>query len=149
MCYIYLTQKDIFMTKVHLMKKAILLFCSLILFWGAEAQVSFAPLVGFNISQYGFSDNVPGVKVRSGMKAGVIAEAPLSGRFYLQSGAFYVMNGFRIVPMDLLIDMTYNINTIEIPLNATFKTGAAGKMRFFASIGPYVGFNLWGNMTSK
>jgi hypothetical protein len=146
MCYIYLSQSDTFVTN-QLMKKITLAISSLFLSVCASAQVSLAPFAAFNVSGYGMDAGFASVSNRLGVKTGVMADVGLSDHFYLQPGVYYAMNGFRI--SIFLASTTANINTLEVPLNVTYKIGDANHNRFFVSAGPYIGFNLSGNATTS
>lgn len=104
------------------------------------AQVSIAPIVGFNMSGYTRTRAPHG----TGLSIGVMTDIKLSNRIYLQPGVLYVMNRFVFerTNEDPLYAYTTNVkgyeNTVELPVNLAFKTKPNGKGRFAFSAGPYM-----------
>ncbi|MES2701246.1 MAG: porin family protein [Bacteroidota bacterium] len=127
------------------MKKVLLTLCAATtVAAAANAQVGFAPALGLNISDYSIKSSPLAfdTKPRIGMRVGAMLQFGLTENVYLQPGLFYAMNGFRL---DFLgVKATYNINTLEIPINVVYKFGEPGDNRFFIGAGPYFGINMGG-----
>jgi hypothetical protein len=135
------------------MKQNVLsLFVACLLSFGATAQVvGVGPQLGFNASGYSFDNTVNTgliTKDRLGFRAGAIVDIMLNENFYLQPEGFYVMTGYRwLYPSKVpgtLKGVTYNVNTIQIPVNATWKFFHPNQSRLFLSAGPYVALNFGG-----
>jgi hypothetical protein len=125
------------------MKNRFLLLSLIMIPFYTSAQTSFAPVLGFNVSKYKVEDGAD-ARARLGLRAGVIANTPISDHLYVQPGIYYVMNGFRIDIPGIPEAASLNVNTLEIPINVTVKSDKPGNGRFFLSAGPYVGINLSG-----
>ena len=86
--------------------------------------------------------------------AGILLEYSVSNNFSLQSGANYRKNGVTVkfdLPVEgtlMKVNMTTDLNYIQVPLNAVFKTKASS-VQFFAGAGPYVGFGISGKNKIK
>ena len=77
----------------------------------------------------------------AGLRLGAIWDNRISNNFYFQPAFLFVMNGCKeSIPGAL--GQTLSVNTIEIPLNFTYKTGKPGENRVFFGLGPYIGANL-------
>ena len=131
------------------MKKLILsLFMIITSIVGANAQFSIAPELGLNMANMTLKEKIginPPVTIGTAMKAGLvigaIADLGLNEKLYVQPGVFYLMNGCNIVGGG-----TYNINTVEIPVNIVYKSGQEGGNRFYFGVGPYIGYNISGTV---
>ena len=137
------------------MKKQLLTALAFITLSGtAQAQVSFAPELGLNISQYRISSGgvSPSLDPAFAMRLGGVADIGCSDNLSLQPGIFFVMNGFNYtetVPFFGTASLKEKINTIEIPINLMYKFGEPGSNRFFIGAGPYIGMNVGGNQTAS
>lgn len=127
------------------MKKIILsLLCAGAVTSAANAQVAIAPELGLNMANMALkmTDPVSGTSmtISSSMKAGLaiggIVEFGFSDNLSLQPGLFYLMNGCNVS------GGSYNIGTLQIPINVEYKLGDPGDNRFFFGAGPYIGYNL-------
>jgi len=81
--------------------------------------------------------------------AGVLVEYAVSDNFSLQSGANYRKNGVTLkfdLPVEgtlMNVKMTTDLNYIQVPLNAVYKTNGSS-VQFFAGAGPYLGYGISG-----
>jgi Outer membrane protein beta-barrel domain len=124
------------------MKKIILSLLSVAAITSAaNAQIAFAPELGLNLANMAINDE--GTKVSTSMKAGLtvgaIVDIGFTDNLYLQPGLFYMMNGAKFS------GGSYNVNTIQIPVNVEYKLGDPGDNRFFFGAGPYLGYNVSAN----
>jgi len=78
---------------------------------------------------------------------------PLAGKLYLQPGLYYMAAGGSQtvgtgVLSSLTMTTTYNVNSIELPVNLGFRFGHK-KSRYmsFIGMGPYIARNLGGTVT--
>jgi hypothetical protein len=126
------------------MKKLILsLFSIAAIATGAKAQVSFGPEIGLNIAEYKLvsptETSYPSPKYS--LRAGGIVDFGMGDHFSIQTGAYYVSNGW--VYSDGYGDNeTININTVEVPLNFIVKIGR--RSRFWIGAGGYAAFYISG-----
>lgn len=103
--------------------------------------------VGFNASYLTIGENTSHQNTGDpvyGARAGMVLDIPLVGGLYLQPGFFYAMNGGNIAG-----EGTWDINTIEVPVNLTYKFNLSHANFFFIGAGPYVGYNLSGTGTGR
>ena len=113
----------------------------------ANAQI--APEVGLNMANMTFKTAggyiPPGTAIstslKTGFTVGIIRERSLTDNLFLQPGLFYLMNGCNFTGGG-----SYNINTVQIPINIAYKPGQAGSNRFFFGGGPYIGYNISGTL---
>jgi len=110
----------------------------------AKAQLGFGGEVGLNGSKdmVKYKGETQTKEFRYGLRAGGLADIALTDNFYFQPGIYYVANGFKS-------NFTgghdeWSINSLEIPMNITYKIGQLGSNRFFVGAGPYIGFNTGG-----
>lgn len=124
----------------------------------AMSQVSIGVHATGNLSSANTTiENLPGdvkktARVLPG--AGVLVEYAVSDNFSLQSGANYRKHGV-ILKFDLPVEgtvlnvkMTSDLNYVQVPLNAVYKTNGSS-VQFFAGAGPYVGFGISGKNKIK
>ena len=110
-----------------------------------HAQASFGPEVGGLFSNYqgkSGGNTVP-TNARIGLRAGGVVDIGLSNNLCLQSGLFYVMNGYKI--SEAFVSGSANVNTLEIPILLTLKLSSPDKDRTFVGVGPYIARNLSGS----
>ncbi|MCW3120734.1 MAG: hypothetical protein JWQ38_226 [Flavipsychrobacter sp.] len=137
------------------MKKQLLTALSIIALSGAaQAQVSFAPELGLNISQYrmSYAGISPSLDARFGLRLGGVADIGFNDNWSVQPGLFYVMNGFNYtetIPFFGTAELKEKINTIEIPVNVMYKFGDPGGNRFFIGAGPIIGMNIGGQQEAS
>lgn len=75
---------------------------------------------------------------------GGYADIRMAGRFYVQPGLFYTLNGGSEVTFDQVTRYPHGviINMIEVPLTFAYKTGTIrSKARFTIGVGGYAGYN--------
>jgi len=140
------------------MKKFVLVFLVLsfgIMFQSANAQISIAPEFGLNFASLGIlssgkrlSTAYSSSSLKTGVGVGATINYDLNNDIYLESGLFYKMTGAKISQGDT--NITYSVNTIEIPVNAAYKF-AKKKDRnyFFVGIGIYLADNLSGKLNGS
>jgi hypothetical protein len=120
-----------------------------------NAQISIAPEFGINFASLGiissgkrishaYSFNSPVFKY--GIGAGGIIDYDFDDHIYIEPGLFYEMTGAKISENGA--NVTYNINTLEIPINAEYKFGKQknGSYYFFG-IGIYAADNISGKLS--
>jgi hypothetical protein len=124
------------------MKNLILsLFSVAAMVTAAHAQFTFGPEAGLNISEYALKSagQSSSPNPRYSIRAGGIIDLGIGNHFSIQTGAYYVANGYNY--SDGLGDkQAININTIEVPLNFVLKLRSPDVTRYWISVGPYVGF---------
>jgi hypothetical protein len=110
------------------------------------AQISIAPEVGLNVSNYIVKEKGKHVNtsVKLGGRIGITAEKQLTNNLYLQPSLLYVTNGYK-GPFQTG-HVIYIVNTIELPIMLQYKFCAPGRSRFFVGAGPYVSINKDGAM---
>jgi hypothetical protein len=120
------------------MKKILLSLVAVALLGTANAQISFAPELGLNLANMSIKSG--GTSMSTSMKAGLavggIADIGFTDNLSLQPGIFYVMNGCNFS------GGSYNVGTIQVPINVIYKLGEEGGNRFFFGAGPFIGFNM-------
>lgn len=110
----------------------------------ASGQVGFE--LGLNMANLAFKPSSPGFTTtyKPGFAIGIPADIALGRHIYFEPGVFYEMTGCKITSTPT---GKYNITTITVPLNFQYKTGEKCGNRFFIGIGPYIGYNVGGNIT--
>ncbi|WP_460765612.1 porin family protein [Niabella terrae] len=141
------------------MKKYILISTVLFSTWMVRAQTRWGIEAGPVLSQVTidgdeeFTDLVGDRKFRTGFKAGVFAEVPLSTNFYLSPSLHYVYKGGRYenkisnASGSGVISFTSNTHYLEVPVNFLYKPQPRGG--FFVGAGPTVGMGLGGKALLK
>ncbi|MCW3120733.1 MAG: hypothetical protein JWQ38_225 [Flavipsychrobacter sp.] len=142
------------------MKKFVLsCLCAMALVNTANAQVTFGPIAGLNVSNYtitgtnialgspalGTASFTLNTTTKIGGRFGAVVNIPLNEHFYLQPGVLYVMNGFKQSFLGL-IELKAHINTAEVPVNLFYKFGDGDNKPFFIGAGPYFAYNVVGGM---
>lgn len=125
------------------MKKLILSLTAVSLFATASnAQLAIAPELGLNLANMAFK--TPSVTLNTSMKVGLavggVVDLGITDNIYFQPGIFYLMNGCNYT------GGSYNVSTLQIPLNFEYKFGKDGGTRFFVGVGPYLGYNVGGKV---
>lgn len=77
-----------------------------------------------------------------GGRFGIDFDSKINTHIYIQTGLLYVMNGY--MANSSKGDLSYSLNTLQIPLNVIYKSEKQGSHRMFIGIGPYFGINLFG-----
>jgi hypothetical protein len=138
--------------KHALMKKTILSLVAVgLMATAANAQIAIAPELGLNLSDISAKSQDPAggthttsTSMRPGLAVGAIVDIGITGNIFFQPGLFYEMTGAKSTDAP---QSKININTLVIPLNFEYKFGVAGGNRFFAGVGPYIGYNISGKET--
>jgi hypothetical protein len=129
------------------MKIAVILSTVIVLFSGSSfAQMGFGAEIGLNggddmVKAAGSKRNVD---VKYGLRAGVLTDLALTDNFYFQPGIYYASNGYKYNYAGGFGE--YAFNQLEIPLYILYKIGPLGANRISIGAGPYVGFNIGGNV---
>jgi hypothetical protein len=126
------------------MKKIVLSILSVaVIATTANAQLAIAPELGLNMANLAIKSvgTSQSTNMRIGLGLGAVIDLGLTDNIYFQPGLFYDMTGAKNTQTPVV---HWNINTITIPLNFEYKTGEEGGNRFFAGIGPYIGYNISG-----
>ena len=129
------------------MKKPILILLALLASGTfLRAQISWGPEAGLNGSNYisKLGGNTISTTAKLGVRVGGVVDMGLGNNLAFEPGLFYLMNGYKLSYAGAT--ETANINTLEIPLNILFKIGEPGRGRFWFGLGPYLAFNLSGNV---
>jgi len=126
------------------MKKLLLSFGAALLFVAAaQAQTSYGLKAGVNLgkfSNYGDQTNNTSFYVTG------FADLPVAPQFSIQPGVSLQGKGTKFVDSwgdAANVDISTNIMSIEIPVNAVYYV-PAGSGNIFLGAGPYVGFNVSG-----
>ncbi|MGE5106443.1 MAG: porin family protein [Sphingobacteriales bacterium] len=112
--------------------------------FGVQAGVTFASakakILGLNIT----SDS------KVGFTAGVLADIPIADQFVFQPSLNFTQKGSKLSETDGAdkIESKQTLNYIELPLNFLFQT-EAGSGKFFAGIGPALGYGISGKAKDK
>lgn len=116
---------------------ALLLFCT-----AAQAQISFGPAAGFHLTSY--NKNVVLGKRAMDMQIGAAADIPLSHEWHFQPGVYYTSNSYPMAELGSSITH-WGINTIDIPLSITYRTGMKRQSHFFFGVGAFAAINVGGH----
>lgn len=137
------------------MKKILLSLSTLIVLGtAANAQISFAPEVGLNISNLREKvggETIDGAKMRIGGKVGGVVNIGIINHLSVQPGLFFSMKGGNykysetVGPITAEYDSKTNLNYLELPVNVVYSFGEDHD-GFFVFAGPYVGYALGGKM---
>lgn len=128
------------------MKKILLsLGAALLVVTGAQAQTGYGLKAGVNLGKY--SDLGSNQKTNTSFYVTGYADLPVSPNFSIQPGVSLQGKGtkFSTTYGNVAdIQVTRNVMSIEIPVNAVYyiPTGESGKV--FVGAGPYIGFNVAG-----
>jgi len=134
------------------MKKVLLISIALFAFIiTSNAQVSFGPKVGLNLSNISTNDKtIDDKEMKIGAQVGVAADFAFGDAISLQTGLLFSQKGLKIPSGDSDVDETtvFNVNYLDIPIHAVYGLDLGGnKLQFFA--GPYVGVGLSGKIKFK
>ncbi|MCL2412534.1 MAG: PorT family protein [Bacteroidales bacterium] len=132
------------------MKKLFTTTLALLLVASLTAQISFGPRAGFNLTNihesYG-SISING-DFRPGFQLGVVANIPVLGELLsIQPGLLFAQQGTKF--NDFLgtgMDATFNLNYLQVPVNAQLGFGVGENARVLLQAGPYLGIALGGNI---
>lgn len=116
---------------------------------GVQAQTGYGIKAGVNLGEY---SNMPsGQSVNTSFYVTGYADLPVAPNFSIQPGISLQGKGTKYDYKDgsVSADITRNVMSIEIPVNAVYyiPTGESGK--FFVGAGPYIGFNVSGRDKAK
>lgn len=103
--------------------------------------------VGMNVANIlgDFSDADYSAKL--GLKAGIVGCFNLDGDFYLEPGIYFAPKGAKKEYKDIAgnnIKDIYNLNYLEIPVNAVYKYEINSNLTVRGFAGPYFGFGMFG-----
>jgi opacity protein-like surface antigen len=108
-----------------------------------RAQFGVGPVAGISISNGKWIDSGSRKKTSAmvAIRAGAVAEYALNKKWYLQSGAYYSLNGFWLdVPGSQV--MKYRFHSVEAPLSLQYKGRKPAFSRFFAGVGLYASYQF-------
>ena len=135
------------------MKKIVLLALLNLGMLSASAQTNFGILAGFNNSTQRYADRVPKLEKKFYLlwHAGVAADIPIAGRFYLQPQLLVSAKGGNSEVRDLdrnvyfTSDLTSKVRLLylELPVNVLYKL-PLGPGKLIAGAGPYIAYGLGG-----
>lgn len=122
---------------------AALLFC----FIGtANAQLTFGIKAGLNLANINYDGEDLDTKMLLSFQAGPIVEFGITENIGLGSGVLVSGKGFKIEEEFLGETITATSNPIYLQVPVMFQYNNSG---FFAAVGPYVGFGLFGNTKAE
>ncbi len=134
------------------MKKIILFILLAISLAPAYAQTSVGIVGGYNLSSGYLESNWEGwhynVSSRSGWRAGLIADQPLSKKFYLQPQLILNQKGYNYSPIIDIPDNPYykykrQLLYLELQAHLLYKR-QIGNSKLFLGAGPYIGRGISG-----
>ncbi len=128
------------------MKKGIFTSICLLTFGAAFGQFRVGPEAGILFSNYPGKLNGDNVNAKSvfGGRVGATADLTISGGFGIQGSLLYVANGYQL--SNVIATQKMTLNTLEVPVSIIWRSGEQGDDRFFAGVGPYIGWNLSGKI---
>ncbi len=109
-----------------------------------NAKISFAILGGVNVQNLNgkdFSGNKLEYKTILGYHGGINVQMPIAPEFFLQPGVLFTTKGAK--NEGVLITSTYNVSSIEVPINLVYK-GALSGGYVMVGFGPYVSYGIMG-----
>lgn len=130
------------------MKKMILLASVALIAQTASAQLSIAPEAGFQMTNANikFGGDKVDTKMKAGFRVGANLDMGLTENLHVQAGLFYSGMGTKKDAQlgGLVPEQTISYNYLQIPVYINYMTGKAGDNRFFAGVGPYLGYAIGG-----
>ena len=139
------------------MKKIVLLVLVSLGVLPIYAQTSFGILAGLNIANQRVGNEIPGVtrKPITLWRAGIAADVPLAGNFYLQPQLLVSAKGGKSEQRHIPVGggIFYDANTkvsliyLELPLNLVYKF-PLGPGKLLAGAGPYIAYGLGGSSSA-
>ena len=124
----------------------------------AQAQFHVGINVGLaSTGMYGTSIPVFGddakIENRSGFQAGIVGEYRLGRYFAVQPGLIYATQGYvarmNYANLGREIEVDFGLNYLQVPIKALGKLPLGRIANLFLEAGPYVGYALNGNVTTK
>lgn len=108
----------------------------------ADQPVTFSIRGGVNFSNVTISDGGFSVspKNHTGFHAGVAVDFPLVESFYLQSGLYYTVKGFKIGFADTKANSAY----LELPILASYRYNFSDAVQLQVNFGPYLAYGVGG-----
>jgi len=84
---------------------------------------------------------------KAGFHAGITADIPLKDMFYLETGLLFEQKGFRyhIDVQGLEIKARTVLYYLDLPVNMKLRYKVEEELNVTATLGPYIGYGLWGN----
>jgi hypothetical protein len=136
------------------MKKLLLIAATAVVAQTATAQISVAPEVGFQMTNV--KEKTLGEKasndMKAGLRAGINADFGITNNIHVSAGLFYSGMGTKATQSgeDMGIKYSYtatlSLDYVQVPVYINYMTGEAGSNRFFAGVGPYLGYALGGKI---
>jgi hypothetical protein len=128
------------------MKKVILTaMLALAMVAGANAQFKLGPTVGLNMAN--LSGDVDGNSMKMGFKIGAAAEYSFNDNWSIAPELAYSAKGTKY---DFFGEsFNFNLDYLELPINAMFRTPLADDFNFVAFAGPYLAYALSAKMDGE
>lgn len=112
----------------------------------SNAQLTFGIKAGLNLANINYDGEDLDTKMLPSFHAGPIVEFGITENIGIGSGLIVSGKGFKIEEEFLGETFTAKSNPIYLQVPVTLNYSNSG---FFAAVGPYVGFGLFGNSTAE
>ena len=112
----------------------------------SNQPITFGIRGGLNVSSMSLKDDSD-LKSRAGFNAGVSVDFPILESFYLQSGLYYTVKGYKQEDGDY--EEKVNIGYLEIPILASYRYNFSDAAQWQFNFGPYFAVGLNGNDKEK
>ena len=112
----------------------------------ANLPVTFGIRGGLNVSSMSLKEDGD-LKSRAGFNAGMSVDFPILESFYLQSGLYYTVKGYKQEDGDW--EEKVNIGYLEIPILASYRYNFSDAAQWQFNFGPYFAVGLNGNDKEK
>lgn len=112
----------------------------------ADLPVTFGIRGGLNVSSMSLKEDGD-LKSRAGFNAGMSVDFPILESFYLQSGLYYTVKGYKQEDGDW--EEKVNIGYLEIPILASYRYNFSDAAQWQFNFGPYFAVGLNGNDKEK
>ena len=109
--------------------------------------IAFGPELGLNMANMAVKSGgtTASTSFKAGLAIGGVVDFGFTKNIYLQPGVFFLMNGCNFSGSGAYsVSGSYDINTIQVPINVEYKLNKPGGNRLFFGIGPYIGYNISG-----
>ncbi|MCL2414333.1 MAG: PorT family protein [Bacteroidales bacterium] len=135
------------------MKKLLATTLTLFLTASLTAQISFGPRAGFNLTNLHESHGSISINgdFKPGFQLGVVANIPVLGDLLsIQPGLLFAQQGAKFNNfLGTGADATFNLNYLQMPINAQFGFDVGQNARILLQAGPYLGFALGGTIKAE
>lgn len=120
-------------------------------FQAAQAQISFSPEIGLNLSKYVGEDANSNDKVIPGFKVGANVNIPVATNFYVAPGLFYSTKGSKneFSLLGITTTTTQTVGYLELPINLMYRMPLGSNGAFFVTAGPYLAYGLNGSSMTE